>query len=226
MKKFILVGLIVITNISLFAQDCKFYYPKTEGAKLEYTSYDSKDKVTGSSIQTINQFKEEGNTISAMIQVQSFDKKGKDLGTKEYGVKCEDGVYSIDMKSFMDPQTLAYEEMDIKIESDNLNIPANIHVGDELGDGMLDISIYSEGMKIMGMRTDITKRKVEAQEEVTTDAGTFTCYKVTYTITVKTMFSVRMEAAEWITEDIGTVKSETYSKGKTMGYTLLTGIEK
>ena len=40
------------------------------------------------------------------------------------------------------------------------------------------------------------------------------------------MFSVRMEAAEWITEDIGTVKSETYSKGKTMGYTLLTGIEK
>ena len=40
------------------------------------------------------------------------------------------------------------------------------------------------------------------------------------------MFSVRMEAAEWIADGVGTVKSETYSKGKTMGYTLLTHMEK
>jgi hypothetical protein len=226
-KKVLFLVLMVLISISLFAQDCKFYYPKTQGAKLEYTSYDSKDKITGSSKQIIKELNETANSVSALIEVQSFDKKGKDLGTKEYGVKCENGIYSVDMKSFMDPQTLAaYEEMDIKIKSDNLNIPANLNVGDQLEDGMLDISVYSEGMKILGMRTDITQRKVESQEEVTTDAGTFNCYKITYTITVKTMFSVRMEAAEWIAEGVGTVKSETYSKGKTMGYTLLTGIEK
>ena len=92
--------------------------------------------------------------------------------------------------------------------------------------GSLVISVYSEGVRIMGMSTSITKRKVEAKEQITTDAGTFDCYKITYTITVSTMFSVRMEVAEWIAEGIGTVKSETYSKGKTMGYTVLTGIQK
>lgn len=219
--------LMILPTILIFGQDCKFYYPKTEGAKLEYTSYDSKDKITGSSIQTIKDLEETGGVTSALIEVQSFDKKGKDLGSKEYTVKCENGVYSVDMKSFMDPATLAaYEGMDIKVNSDNLQIPANLNIGDELGDGKLEIVVYSEGIKIMGMLTEITQRKVDSKEEITTEAGTFDCYKITYTITVKTMFSVRMEAAEWIADGVGTVKSETYSRGKTMGYTLLTGLDK
>jgi len=225
--------IIVLTTMFLFAtlittaQDCKFYLPKTQGAQIEYKSYDGKDKLTGSSIQSIKEIKESGGSYTAWIETKSFDKKGKETGSNEYSVKCENGTYSVDMKSFMDAQTMAaYEDMDVKVNSDNIEIPANIKVGDELKDGKLEISVYSEGMKIMSMTTDITQRKVEAKEEITTEAGTFSCYKITYTITVKTMFSVRMEAAEWIAEDVGTVKSETYSKGKTMGYTLLTGIKK
>jgi len=228
MKKTVLFLILAFSQAFLLtAQDCAFYYPQNQGAKLEYTSFDSKDKVTGSSIQVVKELNEAGNTVSALIEVQTFDKKGKEMGTKEYQVKCEDGVYSVDMKSFMDPATMAaYEEMDVKVSNENLEIPTNLNVGDQLEDGTLDISVYSEGMKIMGMSTDITQRKVEAKEQVTTDAGTFDCYKITYTITVKTMFTVRMEAADWIAEGIGTVKSETYSRGKTVGYTLLTEIEK
>ncbi|MCK5029362.1 MAG: hypothetical protein KAR57_07000 [Bacteroidales bacterium] len=223
----IFTGIILFSSLLTLAQDCKFYYPKTQGAQLEFKSFDKKDKLTGSSIQTIKEISETGNLISAVIEVQSFDKKGKDLGKKEFSVQCENGEYSVDMKSFMDPQTMeAYEEMDVKVKSDNLEIPASLNVGDDLGNGKLEISVYSEGMRIMGMTTDITQRKVEAKEEITTEAGTFDCYKITYTITVKTMFSVRMEAAEWIAEGVGTVKSETYSNEKTMGYTLLTGIKK
>lgn len=225
--------IIVLTTMFLFAtlittaQDCKFYLPKIQGAQIEYKSYDGKDKLTGSTIQSIKEIKESGGSYTAWIETKSFDKKGKETGSNEYSVKCENGTYSIDMKSFMDAQTMAaYEDMDVKVNSDNLEIPANLKVGDELKDGKLEISVYSEGMKIMSMTTDITQRKVEAKEEITTDAGTFSCYKITYTMTVKTMFSVRMEASEWIAEDVGTVKSETYSKGKTMGYTLLTGIKK
>ncbi len=226
-KTIVFAGIILFSSLLTFAQDCTFYYPKTQGAKLEFKSFDKKDKLTGSSIQTIKEFKETGNSISALIETQSFDKKGKDLGKTEFSVMCENGEYSVDMKSFMSSQTMeAYEEMDVKVESNNLKIPANLNIGDDLGDGKLEISVYSEGLKIMGMTTDITKRKVEAKEEITTEAGTFDCYKITYTITVKTLFSARMEAAEWIAEDVGTVKSETYSNGKSMGYTLLTGIKK
>ena len=226
-KLMILTGVILFSSVLLFAQDCTFYYPKTQGTQLEFKNFDKKDKLTGSSIQTVKEFSETGNSTSALIEVQSFDKKGEDLGKTEFSVQCEKGIYSVDMKSFMNSQTMeAYEEMEVSVKSNNLEIPANLNVGDDLGDGKLEISVYSEGIRIMGMTTDITKRKVEAKEEIITEAGTFDCYKITYTLTVKTMFSVRMEAAEWIAEDVGTVKSETYSNGKTMGYTLLTGIKK
>lgn len=228
MKKVLLIaGFIIISGYFTLAQQCKFYYPKTEGAKLEYTSYDGKDKMTGSSIQVVKNLNEQANAISALVQVQMFDKKGKDLGTKEYEVKCENGVYSVDMKSFMDPATMeAYEEMEVKVNSNNLEIPSNLAVGDVLNDGKLEITVFSEGMRILGITTDITQRKVEGKEQITTDAGTFDCFKITYTITTKTMFSVRVEATDWIAENVGTVKSETYSRGKSMGYSLLTGIEK
>jgi len=227
MKKiFFVAGLFILSCYFALAQECTFYYPKTEGAKLEYTSYDAKNKITGSSIQTIKKVTEDAGAVSASIEVQVFDKKGKDLGTKAYDVKCENGIYSIDMKSFMDPATMAsYEEMDVKVNSTNLEIPTNLNIGDILPDGKLDITVYSEGMRIMGMNTDITQRIVEGKEQITTEAGTFDCYKITYTITTKTMFSVRVEAAEWIAENVGTVKSETYSRGKSIGYSLLSGIK-
>jgi len=225
-KSILLTGAILLFNVVLFAQDCVFYYPKTEGKQLEYTSFDAKDKKTGSSIQRVKETSENEGILSVLVETQSFDKKGKDIGTNEYTAKCENGVYTVDMKSFMDAATMAsYEDQDIEVSGNNLEIPANLNVGDELPNGRLSISIYSNGTRIMGMSTVLTKRKVEAKEEITTEAGTFECYKITYTMTVSTMFSVRMEAADWICEDVGTVKSETYSRGKTMGYTLLTGIK-
>ncbi len=226
-KVFFIVVIFIFPCYFSLAQECTFYYPKTEGAKLEYTSYDGKDKVTGSSTQTIKNVTEDAGAVSATIEVQSFDKKGKELGTKTFGVKCENGVYSVDMKSFMDPETMAaYEEMEVKVNSNNLDIPSNLKEGDVLEDGKLEITVYSEGMRIMGLTTEITQRKVEEKEQITTDAGTFDCFKITYTITTKTMFSVRVEAAEWIAENVGTVKSENYSRGKSIGYSLLTGIKK
>jgi DUF3108-like len=225
-KAIVLASMFLFATLVTVAQDCKVYFPKKQGAQIEHKSFDGKDKLTGSSIQTIKELTETGGAYTAKIETKSFDKKGKETGLNEYSVKCENGIYSVDMKSFADPQTMAaYEDMDVKINSSNLEIPANLKVGDELKDAKLELSIYSEGMKIMGMVTDITQRKVEAKEEITTDAGIFSCYKITYTITLKTMFSVRMEVAEWIAEDVGTVKSETFSKGKSMGYTLITGIK-
>lgn len=226
MKRTLIASLIILFTSALFAQECKFYYPKNQGAQLEYASFDSKEKLTGSNIQTVKEISKNDNSFSALIEVQSFDKKGKDLGKKEYPVKCENGVFLADMKSYLDPATMeAYKDMELKVTSNNLVIPAELNVGDELANGNLNISVYSNGTRVMGMSTVITQRKVEAKEEITTEAGTFDCFKITYTITVSTMFSVRMEAADWIAEGVGTVKSETYSKGKTLGYTLLKGIK-
>jgi hypothetical protein len=226
MKK-VFILFFVFTQIGILnAQNCTLYYPEETGTKLKYTTYDAKDRVTASSTQHIKDLYENEGVLSILIETQSFDKKGKDLGTNEYNAICENGVFKVDMKSFMDAATMAaYEDSEVEISGNNLEIPANLSVGDELPDGRLNISIYSSGTRIMGMSTALTDRKVEAKEEVTTEAGTFECYKISYTMTVSTMFSVKVEAIDWISEGVGTVKSETYSRGKLMGYTLLTGLE-
>lgn len=224
-KVFILI--FVFTQIALLnAQNCILYYPVKKGTKLEYTTFNAKDKKTASSKQLVKDVYENEGITSILIETQSFDKKGKDLGTNEYNAICENGVFKVDMKSFMDAATMAaYKDNEVEVSGNNLEIPADLNVGDELPNGRLNISIYSNGTRMMGMSTVLTDRKVEAKEEVTTEAGTFECYKISYTMTVSTMFSVRVEAIDWLSEGVGTVKSETYSRGKLMGYTVLTGIE-
>jgi hypothetical protein len=226
MKKAVILIFVFTQAVLLNAQNCKLYYPAKTGAKLEYTTYNAKDKKTASSTQLVKEIYENEGITSILIETQAFDKKGKDLGTNEYNAICENGVFKVDMKSFMDAATMAaYEDNEVEVSSNNLEIPANLNVGDELPNGRLNISVYSNGTRMMGMSTALTDRKVEAKEEVTTEAGTFECYKISYTMTVSTMFSVRVEAIDWISEGVGNVKSETYSRGKLMGYTVLTGIE-
>ena len=228
MKKTILIFSIILTySMSLFAQDCVFYYPKKKGAKLEYKSFDKKDKITGRSTQLVKDISENGGVIEALIETQSFDKKDKDLGKNEYTVKCENGVYSVDMKSFLDAATMeAYKDMNVNVTSDNLQIPSSIKVGDVLPDGKLRVMVSSEGVQVLDMSTTLSNRKVETREQITTEAGTFDCVKITYTITTKMMISVRFEVAEWFCEGVGSVKTESYSKGNLMSYTVLSAITK
>jgi len=227
MKKILIFFSSIFFAGFLSAQECVFYYPKTQGAVLEYKSFDKKDKLTGRSTQKVKEISENGDIVKASIEYQSFDSKGKDLGKNEYTVKCENGVYSVDMKSFLDAQTMAsYKDMKVDITSNSLEMPSEMKVGDQLKEGKLLVSISSEGMPIMTMTTTITDRKVEAKESVTTEAGTFECFKITYTITTKMMIGMRFEAAEWYAEGVGSVKTESYSKGNKMSSTILTSIKK
>jgi hypothetical protein len=227
MKKLLFLCISSLITISLNAQDCVFYYPKTQGAVLEYKSFDKKEKLTSRSTQKVKEISENGDALKATIEYQSFDAKGKDLGINEYTVKCENGVYSVDMKSFLDAQTMAsYKDMKIDITSNSLEMPSEMKVGDQLKEGKLVVSISSEGMPIMTMTTTISDRKVEARESVTTEAGTFDCFKITYTITTKMMIGMRFEVAEWFADGVGSVKTESYSKGNKMSSTLLTSIKK
>jgi hypothetical protein len=77
------------------------------------------------------------------------------------------------------------------------------------------------------MTTTVYNRKVEAIEEVTTKAGTFQCYKITYDVLTDAMMDIQTSGIEWIARDVGAVRTESYSKnGKLTGYTELVKMEK
>ena len=76
------------------------------------------------------------------------------------------------------------------------------------------------------MSVETTDRKVIGKETITTPAGSFNCFVITSTTDMKMGMSQRSTSKQWITEKVGTVKSENYDKnGKISGSSLLTKFE-
>jgi hypothetical protein len=204
------------------------YYPDQENAQMEYKQYDKKGGLTGSTIQKITGIKKSPNAAEAQISSEHFDAKGKSLGSMNLTARCEGGVYYIDMKNYMNQQSSdPYKDMEMTMEGGNLEMPWNLKAGDALKNGDLKMSFSNAGMTMMTMTISISNRKVDAVENVTTPAGTFECYKISYDIATKMMINIKMKGAEWYAKNVGLVKSESYNTdGKLMGSTVLTELKK
>ena len=109
---------------------------------------------------------------------------------------------------------------------DQLEIPAELKVGQQLDDGNMEITAKNGPMPI-NFTFEMTDRKVEGKQSVETPAGTFDCFKVSQKTKSKMMISSsKFRTVQYIAEKYGPVKSETYkSNGNLMGYSLLTRFE-
>lgn len=210
-----------------FSQDCVFYCPVKEGTITETKHYNAKDKIQSTDKQTILSKKVTGNDVAVTIKAESYDDKDKLLANRDLTFECKNGVFYFDMKNLIDPQTMsAYKDMEVKMTATNLDMPSALSVGKTLGDGNVQMSVSNQGMTLMNMTINISNRKVEAIEKITTPAGTFDCFKISYDVETKMMFKMQTKGVDWIAKEVGAVRSETYdSKGKLTGYTVLTSIK-
>ncbi|MBP6979386.1 MAG: hypothetical protein KBB71_13860 [Lentimicrobiaceae bacterium] len=213
-----------IFSFAAFSQDCDAYFPMKEGAYLETKSYDAKDKLQGITKMTVLQKQTAGARTSVTTEVKSYDEKEKELMNTQMEVYCEDGVFYIDMKKFLDQKTMeSFEGMEVAMETENMEFPSSLQVGQTLKDARITVSASTGGMKLFSMNVWITNRKVEAIEDITTPAGTFSCYKITSDVETKMMMKISVKSVEWYAKNMGTVRSESYNeKGKMTGYTVLT----
>lgn len=220
-------AMIVMGWMQLVAQDCDPYYAVDQGAVREMASFDKKDKLTGTSIQTVKEIKTTGNKTEWTIGNVSKDAKGKELSAGDLHMSCEDGIFRMDMQNFLDEETMkGFEGMEVTMDATELDYPAVLSPGQTLKDGSITVKISSQGMPVMTMVVKIYDRKVEAVEDVTTPAGTFSCYKMTQTIETKTMFAAVVKSTDWMAKKVGTIRSETYDKnGNLQGYTVLTSMK-
>jgi hypothetical protein len=229
MKKSIIISFLgILLSAAAFAQDCPLYYPDALNAQLEYQQFDKKGKLSGSSIQKVTDFKKTAGGYEVKVSAETFDAKGKSLGIMNLEARCNGGIYYIDMKNLLGAQTMeAYKDMEMQIEGGNLEMPASMKAGDALKNGDMKISFASGGMTIMNMTFNVTNRKVDAVESITTPAGTFECYKISYDIAAKMMVNVKTKGVEWYAKGVGLVKSESYSTdGKILGSNVLASVKK
>jgi len=223
MKNLLLLLLALVAPFFLMAQ-CNPYYEIREGMVMETTNYNSKDKQEGKQVTTIKSFEENSSGWVASMNVEAYDKKDKLIYSQDdVEIRCEDGTIKIDMDRFIPQESLeAFKEMDMEINMDDLELPDNLEVGQQLDGGTFTMS----GSLPMKMETTITNRKVDSKETITTPAGTFDCFVITYDMVMKMGVKRTMMNKEWIAKDVGVVKSATYkSNGKMLSYSLLTNVK-
>lgn len=228
MKKQILALVVVICFAQTgFSQDCSAFYPFEEGINFQVTNYTNKGKIVAVTDHTVKSISTSGGTATATINSVVKDKKGETLTDGDYQINCAGNEVSIDVKSLMSPDLFdQFEGMKTDITGTNVVIPSNLSVGQSLPDASMKMDIDMGGIP-MSMSVFMTDRTVDGTETITTPAGSFDCYVISYTSNIKMGMNRTGKAKQWLAKGVGMVKQEDYNKkGKLTGSSLLTSFSK
>jgi len=205
---------------------CNDYYVLEQGTEWTYENFNKNGKTAGKNQQKVTAYEKTGNGFKATINSVIFSDKGKKVMEGDLEMTCENGVMIMDMRKFIpEEQQKAFSSYEMKMESENLELPSKLSVGQTLKNGSITMTTVGSPIP-MNMSVQITDRKVVGKETITTPAGTYECYKITSKSNTQTKMGINMSfefsSTEWIAEKVGMVKSESFDKnGKSNGYTVL-----
>ncbi len=228
MKKLIIfLFILVLSAPSGRAQCTNPFYEFKEGTKIHMQNYDGENQLQGKTETLVKDVNETVNGFQTTVELKVYDKDGKLISEGSYGMECDNGTVKLDLSGFIPAKSLmAFGDMDIKLEMEEMEIPANLYPGQELNDASLTISTVNSPFAL-SMKVVMKDRKIERKQTITTPAGTFECYKLTYDMVIDFMMgSMVMKNVQYLTEKLGAVKTETYNdEGKLLNYTVLQKVE-
>ncbi len=231
MKYFLGLFLLMSASFTVLAQDCKGYYYLSNG-QVEMTMYDRKQKENGKVTYTISNSTKANGTTTANFVSEVTNESGKVISTGTGKYKCTGGILYVDAKVAMPSEGPAQgKDMEVQASDDFIEYPATMSVGMSLKDADFKMNTSANGPSTT-VEFSETNRKVVAQESVTSAAGTWQCWKITYDALMRASVSgigipIRMKVTEWFAPGFGIVKSETANKnGKLMASTLITKVQK
>lgn len=233
MKSFIITWLLAGSAFGVSAQNCNGFYFFTNNAEVVMTVYDKKGAEGGKLTYKISGVNKSGNNATADFTSEFVDDKGKSLSKGAGKLKCNAGVLYVDAKVSV-PQTsmAAYKDMDVKGEESFVEYPSSMSVGQTLKDVNFSMEVHNKGSLFSTITLTQENRKVIGKENISSPAGTWECWKISYDAQFKaTMMGIgipiNMKATEWFAPGFGLVKSESFSKnGKLLGSTLITSVNK
>lgn len=212
--KQILLTLTLFFATTTFAQNCMNYYLLQNNKTIEMTIYNKKGDPTGKQVYSVSGLSTSGGATTATIKSEMFDKKGKTIATSTNNIKCSGGVMMMNMKMML-PQQQQEQlgKTEATAESVYVEYPANMNVGDNLKDASFSMDATMNGMQ-QNWTMNITDRKVEGKEKITTTAGSWDCYKISYKarMAIKTLgigIPINMSGTEWFAPGFGVVKSQS-----------------
>lgn len=225
MKNLGLLSALFLISVYTLAQ-CNDFYVIKEGSSWTYENFNGKGKSVGKNDQKVTAFNGSANGYTAIIHTVMYNDKGKKITEADLDVRCEGGTFIMDMRKFIPhEQQKAFDSYELKFETENLELPSRLSPGQALKNGSVTMTAIGSPMP-MKISVNITDRKVEGKETITTPAGTFECWKISSKSSTQMQMGINMNlnfsSVEWISEKTGMVKSESYDKnGNLSSYTVL-----
>lgn len=215
-KQFLISTLCAILFVSFNSVQAQgVFFLDKEGAEAEYAISDAKGNVTSYSKTVVTKVdKKDDKNFTITYTSEVFDKNKKSLApavtvTTEVvnGSIKQDPVASMGEAGKNAEFTGTYPEF-----------PSELSEGLEFG-------AYEYTLKMSGMSTKASgKSKVTAKESITTEAGSFDCFKVESEASTKVMMTnTKVNTTSWYAKNVGVVKNEVYDKkgNVTSGMTLV-----
>ena len=209
----------MLCSFSLHAQDCNGYYFLQNNKTIEMAILNKKGEQSAKQVYTVSNVDNAGSSTTADLQSEMFDKKGKSMAKGKAKIKCDGGVMMVDMKMSIPTQPGTQNAVETDVKSDNIFIeyPNNMNVGDNLKNATMHMDMDNNGMK-QSIDMEVFDRKVEAKEKITTPAGSWDCYKISYKskMKIKTMgigMPMNIEGIEYFAPGFGIVKTQSKQGG-------------
>lgn len=140
---------------------------------------------------------------------------------------CKDKTLYVDLTSFGMEALQGVSNTEIRIEGEGMAYPSNLTSGMNLPDVTQVIHISADGVGMLKTTMTAYDRKILGREKVTTAAGTFDCYKISSTFTIKMLVSRTFTTITYFNTDIGAVKTEYFNRnGKLSSYSELAEFKK
>jgi len=201
-----------------------------EGTSTTLSHFDNDGKPTGTTKTLYKKVTKTGSDVTVSAYQENYDKKGKLATQSDYTIKCQNGTLYFDMRMMLPQQQAeAYKDFQMTVEGADKEMPSTFVVGSSLKDANIKFLFKTKDgadVPMMTMSINITNRKVEAKESITTAAGTFECFKVSEDIEMKSLFSMKMKSISWFNSESGLIKTESYKdNGKLTGKSELTEIK-
>ena len=200
-----------VSNTPYTPSESEFaFFAMKKGVVQVFVSKDAKGKITSQTRNTIKNITGDKNAFAIEYESESLDDKGKPVNQDQplifnFRVVIKDGLMYLDMKGLFGTM----EGIDgVQASGTAVKIPSNLSVGQSLDNAKASVKIGFINCVVI-----ITEGKCLAIEDVTVEAGTFRCYKVSQKTNITTM-GIKTEGTTvtWYAKGVGAVKTESYDK--------------
>ena len=199
--------------MSSYAQNCLGYYLLQNNRTIANTIYNKSGEVFGKQIYNVSGVSAAAGTTTANIRLQMFDSNGKLIANSTNNIKCKGGVIMMNMKMMMAQEQQFATAAEAKGESAFIEYPGTMKTGDNLKNASFAMDMNRGGMQ-QHVTVMINKRKVEGKQKITTPAGSWDCFRISYKgkLIIKTMgmdIPLDLNGTEWFAPGVGLIKTKS-----------------